>query len=127
MKYKVGDIAEGKVTGIQPYGAFVSLDDGINGLIHISEISEGYVKDITRFVHVGDDVKVKIIDCDENNNQVRLSLKALRKKRAQSRNRSIRQKASLPSDDIGFRSIAEKLDEWVSIAKEQMNKEGSQE
>lgn len=123
MKYKVGDIAEGKVTGIQPYGAFVSLDDGVNGLIHISEISEGYVKDITRFVHVGDDVKVKIIDCDENNNQVRLSLKALRKKRAQSRNRSFHLKASLPPNNIGFCSIAEQLDEWIALAKEQINKD----
>ena len=40
MRYSVGDIVEGTVTGIKPYGAFVSLDSSHNGLIHISEISE---------------------------------------------------------------------------------------
>ena len=44
MHYKIGEIVEGIITGIQPYGAFVSLDDETCGLIHISEISDGFVK-----------------------------------------------------------------------------------
>ena len=78
--FHIGDIVEGKITGIQPYGAFVLLDNNTSGLIHISEISDGYVKDISHFVHVGDIVKVKVIDFDQNNNQARLSLKALHKR-----------------------------------------------
>ena len=54
MTYQIGQTVEGKITGIQPYGAFVSLDRNTSGLIHISEISDGYVRDISRFVNVGD-------------------------------------------------------------------------
>ena len=53
MSYQIGQIVEGKVTGIQSYGAFVSLDPKTSGLIHISEISDGFVRDVGLFVHVG--------------------------------------------------------------------------
>jgi len=66
MQYRIGQIVEGTITGIQPYGAFVSLDEETSGLIHISEISEGFVKDVNHFVHVHDRVKVKIIDFDKD-------------------------------------------------------------
>ena len=77
MQYRIGQTVEGKVTGIQPYGAFVMLDRQTCGLIHISEISDGYVRDISRYVKVGDTITVKIIDFDSAANQARLSLKAL--------------------------------------------------
>lgn len=117
MKYKIGEIVEGKITGIQAYGAFVALDDDTNGLIHISEISDGYVKDITRFVRVGDTVRVKIIDIDENTNQVRLSLKALHKKRAHGRMGMFSHKATLPESKLGFLSIEKQLPIWIQEAK----------
>ena len=68
MHYQVGQIVEGVITGIQPYGAFVALDNKTTGLIHISEISDGFVKDVARYVKVNDRIKVKIIDFDEKNN-----------------------------------------------------------
>ena len=117
MKYKIGEIVEGKTTGIQAYGAFVALDDDTNGLIHISEISDGYVKDITRFVRVGDTVRVKIIDIDESTNQVRLSLKALHKKRAHGRMGMFSHKATLPESKLGFLSIEKQLPIWIQEAK----------
>ncbi|MCI6703522.1 MAG: CvfD/Ygs/GSP13 family RNA-binding post-transcriptional regulator [Bulleidia sp.] len=117
MKYEIGEIVEGKITGIQAYGAFVALDDDTNGLIHISEISDGYVKDITRFVRVGDTVRVKIIDIDESTNQVRLSLKALHKKRAHGRMGMFSHKATLPESKLGFLSIEKQLPIWIQEAK----------
>ena len=54
--YKVGDVVKGKVTGIQPYGAFVSLDEHTQGLVHISEITYGYVKEVAEFLTVGQEV-----------------------------------------------------------------------
>ena len=117
MKYKIGEIVEGKITGIQAYGAFVALDDDTNGLIHISEISDGYVKDITRFVRVGDTVRVKIIDIDESTNQVRLSLKALHKKRAHGRMGMFSHKATLPASKLGFLSVEKQLPIWIQEAK----------
>ena len=117
MKYEIGEIVEGKITGIQAYGAFVALDDDTNGLIHISEISDGYVKDITRFIRVGDTVRVKIIDIDESTNQVRLSLKALHKKRAHGRMGMFSHKATLPESKLGFLSIEKQLPIWIQEAK----------
>jgi general stress protein 13 len=116
MKYRVGQIVEGKVTGIQPYGAFVALDAHTSGLIHISEISDGYVRDISRFVKPGDVVRVKIIDIDVKNHQARLSLKALHHSHARSR-RLMNQKPVLPPMRLGFSSIAMHMDQWVKEAQ----------
>ena len=65
QKIKRGDIIDVKITGIQPYGAFASLPDNSTGLIHISEISDKFVKSIDSFVKVGESIKVKVIDFDE--------------------------------------------------------------
>ena len=46
-QYKVGMTVYGKITGIKPYGAFVSFDDGVSGLIHISELSNGFVRNVS--------------------------------------------------------------------------------
>ena len=51
-EYKVGMTVYGRVTGIKPYGAFIKFDDGVTGLIHISEISNGFVKNIDSFMNV---------------------------------------------------------------------------
>lgn len=75
-KFEAGQIIDGKVTGIQPYGAFVALDEENQGLVHISEITHGYVKDINEHLTVGDDVKVKVMNVDEANNKVSLSIRA---------------------------------------------------
>lgn len=62
---KVGDIIYGKITNILGYGAFVEVDD-YDGLIHISEFSDHYVRDINEFVKVGQEVKLKVIDVDDD-------------------------------------------------------------
>jgi glucose-6-phosphate isomerase/general stress protein 13 len=117
MYCKPGQIIEGKVTGIQPYGAFVSLDGHTTGLIHISEISDGFVRDISHFVSVGDIVRVKIMEYDPATSQARLSLKALQKTHSRNRRRPAVNKAVLPPMRIGFRSIANHMDEWVKAAE----------
>lgn len=124
MKYKTGMIVEGKVTGLQPYGAFVALDGQNSGLIHISEVSDGFVKDISRYVQVGQHVKVKIIDFDKKHHQARLSLKALSKPRVRkSRRVNVYQKPTLPTMRLGFHSIAQNMDAWIQEAKETILKQ----
>lgn len=121
LKYQIGQIVEGKVTGIQPYGAFVSLDDTTSGLIHISEISDGYVRDIHQFAKEGDLVRVKIIDFDQQNHQARLSLKAISRQRTRNRHPFTHRKiALLPKSKLGFSTIAKQLDQWILKAKEEM-------
>ena len=61
-KYKNGEIVTGCVTGIEKYGIFVSLDDYYSGLIHISEISDNFVRNIGDYVKIGETIKARVID-----------------------------------------------------------------
>ena len=74
MELTVGSIVDGKVTGIMKFGAFVSLPEGRSGLVHISEIAYTYVSEVSDYLQVGQEVKVKIIGIDENG-RINLSIK----------------------------------------------------
>lgn len=76
-KFQVGDIIEAPVVRISNFGVFVALHGGINGLIHLSEISNTIVKNIEDFVKVGDLIKAKIITFDPTEKRIGLSMKAL--------------------------------------------------
>lgn len=71
---EIGQIYEGKVTGIQKFGAFVSLPGGKSGLVHISEIAYSYVNDVKDHLQEGQEVKVKVIGIDDNG-RINLSIK----------------------------------------------------
>lgn len=101
---KAGDVVEGKITGIKPYGAFVKIDDQYDGLIHISEISEGYVKNIEDHMKVGDEVKAKVLKVKDDN-KVSLSYKAVNKTKKKKR-----EDVELKS---GFKPFETMLPEWV--------------
>ncbi|MBM4111822.1 MAG: polyribonucleotide nucleotidyltransferase [Phycisphaerae bacterium] len=73
---KVGSVFEGKVVAIKEFGAFIELVPGTDGMCHISELAQGYVKSVTDQVKIGDVVKVKVINVDENG-RIKLSRKAL--------------------------------------------------
>ena len=74
MAVEIGAILEGKVTGITKFGAFVELEGGKTGMIHISEVAPNYVKDIREHLSVGQEVKVKVIGINEAG-KVSLSIK----------------------------------------------------
>ena len=76
MQIEVGSILEGKVTGITKFGAFVDLSEGKSGMIHISEISNTYVENVSDFLTEGQTVKVKVIAVNENG-KISLSIKKL--------------------------------------------------
>ena len=78
-KYKVGDIVKGEVQKVVPYGAFVRIDNGLNGLIHISELSDKLVKDPADIVKEGETIKVKILSISSTERHLGLSLKAVSK------------------------------------------------
>lgn len=115
MQYMIGETVEGVITGIQPYGAFVYLDSNHNGLIHISEISDKFVKDVHGYVKLYERVKVKILDIDEDGTHFKLSLKAVNVNKSRFKKRLHHQQA-LPMNTIGFASLQEKLDEWIEEA-----------
>lgn len=74
MQLDVGKIVEGKVTGITNFGAFVELGEGKTGMVHISEVSAGYVKEISDHLHEGDMVKVKVLKVGDDG-KISLSIK----------------------------------------------------
>ena len=76
-KYNEGDVITVKVLKIMPYGAFVSVIPGIDGLIHISQLSNKRVANVADVVSVGDEVEAKITEIDYDNKKVSLSIRAL--------------------------------------------------
>lgn len=65
MEFEIGMVVNGTVNGIKKFGAFVDLEGGRSGLVHISEVSGEYVKDINDYLKEGQNVKVKVINIDE--------------------------------------------------------------
>ncbi|NLE07430.1 MAG: S1 RNA-binding domain-containing protein [Parcubacteria group bacterium] len=75
-KYSLGDELSGEVTGIVDFGIFVKIEDGLEGLVHISEIDWGLVDDPRKFAKVGDNIKVKVIEIKDD--KISLSIKAMK-------------------------------------------------
>ena len=117
-KFELGDVLTGKVTGIQPYGAFVALDDDTQGLVHISEITYGFVKEVSEFLKIGQEVKVKILEIDEAAEKISLSIRALQERPIGLRKKDVPPRKSLQdrvdeSDANGFNSLKDKLQDWI--------------
>ena len=74
--YPVGTIADGKVTKIVPFGAFIELGDNVEGLVHISEMALKHIDSPAQVVHVGDNVKVKVMDVNVERRRISLSMKS---------------------------------------------------
>nr|WP_230896318.1 S1 domain-containing post-transcriptional regulator GSP13 [Salipaludibacillus sp. CUR1]MCE7792287.1 S1 domain-containing post-transcriptional regulator GSP13 [Salipaludibacillus sp. CUR1] len=131
-QYEVGSIVEGKVTGIKPFGAFVALDEKKQGLVHISHIAHGYVKDINEQLSVGDEVKVKVLSVDEESGKISLSIKETQPK--PERTERPRQQSGGPrggggggnkrsgggqqSQTQGFNTLEDKLKDWLKQSNE---------
>ena len=112
--YIVGSIVKGEVTGIEPYGIFVKVDE-CNGLIHISEIANRYISNITKYVNVGEKIYTKVIDFDSENNRLKLSIKGLNYKEFY-HNRKIKESVR------GFSPLQENLEKWMDDTLKEMNK-----
>lgn len=100
---KEGDIVKGEITAIKPYGAFVKIDEHTSGLIHISEFSDRYVRDIEDYVSVGDVIDLRIIHVEEDS-RLSLSFKSLHKRKKRYR---IRLKS-------GFSPLKKALKKWIN-------------
>lgn len=120
-KYEIGEVLNGKVTGIQPYGAFIALDGDTQGLVHISEVTYGFVKDIHEFLSIGEEVRVKVLEIDETANKISLSIRALveaPEKRKDDRPRKSLQARVDERDKEGFNSLKDKLQDWIDKSGE---------
>lgn len=113
MKYEVGQIILGTIVNVKPYALFMEFEDGVTGLLHISEISDSFIRDIEKYGTKGDQMKVIIVSIDENNGFLRVSYKKVPKDESfSSHNNSVRKAPEMSDED--FKPLAEKLPEWIS-------------
>jgi len=102
---KKGDLVKGRITGIKSYGAFVKIDDAVDGLIHISEMSDGFVRRIEDFFKVGDVVDLEVLGVNEEG-KVSLSYKRT--------NRVHRKKYVNVVLKSGFKPLGAMLPAWIA-------------
>lgn len=131
--FKEGSIVKGKVTAIKPYGVFVTLDDTHHGLVHISQIAEGFVKDINQYTKVDDEIDVKIISIDEASGKISLSMKDAAPAAENVSNKSTDGYKKPPSDfkgrtayssqneSSGFNTLEDQLNVWLKQSKERQD------
>ena len=110
---KIGDKLRGTITGIQPYGAFVELESGITGLIHISEIKTGYIENIHDLLAIGDSVQVQVLDFDEYTKKASLSMRTLEEEKHRLPKRH---RFSNDRHKFGFAPLAKSIPTWTEEA-----------
>ena len=110
-KYQKNEVIECVVTGIEEYGIFVGLDEYYSGLIHISEITDGFVSNINYYVKIGETIKARVLEVDDESCHVKLSIKDLDYRIRKSRRTKIKEVGS------GFAILQNNLDNWINEKK----------
>lgn len=113
--YKIGDIVSGKVTGIENYGIFLVFEDGSSGLIHISEISRSFVKNVGDYANIDEIIRTRIIGI-EDDNHYKLSIIDLDYRERKDNYCMIEETIN------GFESLRNKLEDWIKEKKNNFKK-----
>jgi len=120
----VGKIVEGVISNVANFGAFVTLEHGESGLVHISEIANEFITDINNFVKVGDKVKVKIL-ARNGKNKLELSIKQAKEKDVSEKVLFIHKKTKNSNFEDKLNSFLKKSEEkQVDIRRNLKNKQG---
>ncbi|SHF11820.1 general stress protein 13 [Atopostipes suicloacalis DSM 15692] len=114
--YKIGNIVNVTVTGIQPYGVFATLDEETQGLIHISEVKHGYVENLKELFEIGEEIEAMILDIDEFDGRISLSLRTLQKAKYHPFSNQNKNPRYGKQTGIGFETLEEKLPLWIEVA-----------
>ncbi len=118
MKYEANEIVQGTVTRILPYGAMMVFEDETMGLLHISEISNFFIRNIYRYLKVGAVYQVKVLSYDNEKNFLKVSLKSLtEEERKMNITLSERNKSLIDS-----KLLISKINDWIKIEEEKFNK-----
>jgi general stress protein 13 len=115
-KYKEGKVVTGCVTGIEDYGVFVNFDDYYTGLIHISEVSKLFVRNINDYVKLGQQIRCKILEVNDDEKHLRISIKDIDYQIGEKKLRKI---VETPH---GFKTLEEKLPVWIDEKLKEYNK-----
>ena len=114
--YEEGSIVSGRVTGIEEYGIFVSLDNGTTGLIHISEISDSFVKNVDDYAKINNVITAQVLEYDEKHDKLKLSLKSLHDNKKKANYDEIVETGS------GFNGLKNTLDLWIAEKEDEIRK-----
>ncbi len=117
IEIKVGDILEGTVVKVYPRYAILLFDDGLTGLLHISEVSNHYIHSFTDYVKTGNIYKVKVVSYDPEGPSMRVSLKALTQKE---RRESIA-RVRVNDENISCKALKESLPKWIEKENKEEN------
>ena len=123
MNYEINQLVIGKVESVKPYALFLVFEDGVKALLHISEISDAYIRDIEKYGTVGDELKVKILSIDSHNGFMRVSLKQVPPEEQYSTHTN--EKRRIPEvDSSSFKDLEERLPGWIeeTLKKAKENK-----
>jgi general stress protein 13 len=107
-KYEKGEVVKCNVTGIEKYGIFVNLDNYYSGLIHISEISSSFVKNINDYAEIGETIYAEIVDVNEESSHVKLSIKNINYRMKSSKNET-----RIAEVGTGFEGLKHNRDMWI--------------
>ena len=121
-RFKVGDLVSGQVAKIASFGAFVNLDGDIDGLIHISQLSEEHVERVKDVIKVGDEIKARVIKVDKVERRIGLSVKAVNYDAEQLRRETVAFETVRAGDMVGleqaFNLASLQAEEWSPSAGE---------
>lgn len=120
--YKIGDVLTAEVTGIQPYGIFAALDEDTQGLIHISEVKHGYVEQLKDVFEMGERVEVVVLDIDEYDGRISLSMRALQKTKHHPFSNRKKNPRYGKQTGTGFESLNKQLPIWIKKTLTQIEK-----
>ena len=120
-RFKVGDLVKGTVTKIASFGAFIQLEDDIDGLVHISQLSEDHVAKVKDVIKVGDEVEARVIKVDRAERRIGLSIKAAEYSDEQLKKETAAFEALRPSSDLVG------LEQAFNLATEEWRPSGNDE
>jgi predicted RNA-binding protein with RPS1 domain len=123
--FKVGEIIEGTITELRKFGALMIFDHDATGLLHISEVSDRFVFDIARYVQVGRNINVKILEIDPNNGVMKVSLRKVTIEDCIDFKNSAKKRMVVDEDEIDFSPLQEQLGKWTEKQLENIPGEGS--
>ena len=121
MTLEVGSKVKGKVSGITNFGAFVDLPGDLRGLVHISEVSDRYVSEISEHLQIGEEVEVKILSM-EDNGKIALSIRKAKDSERRPRSHDGRGGRARPSynDQVSSESFDQKMSRFLKDSEDRL-------
>ena len=115
--YKINEIIEGTIISIKPFGAIMIFEDGQKGLLHISEVANTFIRNISRYLKIGKTYQVKIIGIEEDG-FLKLSMSKITEEEKNEYHKNGVKKVKIDPEFIDYTALKEKLPEWIEKEKE---------